>query len=596
VGDLLAFFRTIAIKNQLLLLLLGTMIGIFLLDAVFFNQISRIIYNKNSDYKAEIMTNVESNMIDQIDLINRVSNAISYSDAVQSYLVEEDRLRQYKLFGETTAYLEKMKSIKQGIIDFVLIGTNGSRFNLNYDAQTEATYRMIIEDLLKTGGTGSNASRIGLRSMAHEGTVGKYVVSVAQIRGIQPGTHYGDVIGFFFMLLDPASISSRVEELSQKTTGYFYILDSNNVILASNEVGSIGLKKADLDKKGYIATAKQIPEISFTLLSYLPKDELFKGIDVVRTNSLFLLGLLMAILFMLYLVIARNLVRPLGQLLSFINTMKVKHETMLTERVNLEGYAEINILASKFNQMLDEIALLTTELVDSNSRIYELQLLRKQAEIAFLNSQINPHFLYNTLECIQGIAAARNVEEINRMTAALSRIFRYSIKEKETVEVREELQIVRHYLEIQQIRFEDRFEVELDIDDSLLHLKLKKMLVQPIVENAIFHGLELKLEKGHLWIRVMEQDGNLLIIVQDDGAGIEANKLAELQRLLARAEDGQGTEASKGGIGILNVNRRLKGAYGEPYGLFIESQENLGTKVTLQLPGRGNSDVFRDAG
>lgn len=580
----------------MLLLLLGTMIGVFILAVVFFNQTSRIIYNKNGDFKAEIMTNVESNMIDHIDLINRITSVVSYSDTVQNYLVEEEPLGKFELFKETTAYLGEMKSIKQGIIDFILVGTNGSRFNLDYDAQTELAYREIIEDMLKKGVIGSNSSRIGLRSMKHEGTIGKYVVSAAQIRGIQPAAHYGDVIGYLFILLDPASISSRVEELSQKKTGYFYILDSENVILASNEARSIGLKKKDLLKKGYIVTTKKIPGIGFTLLNYLPKDELFKGIDVVRKNSLFLFGLLIALLVMLYLVIARNLVRPLGQLLSFINDKKVKRETMLTERVNLEGYAEINILAIKFNQMLDEIALLTMEIVDSSARIYELQLLQKETEIAFLNSQINPHFLYNTLECIQGIASARKVDEINRMTAALGRIFRYSISEKQIVEIKEELQIVRNYLEIQQIRFEDRFEVELNIDESLLHLKVKKMLLQPIVENALFHGLELKFEKGHLWIRVMEEEGKLLIIVQDDGAGIEAGKLELLQKLLAGAEVSQGTEAANRGIGILNVNRRLKNAYGEPYGLMIESKENIGTKVTLILPGREVSNVFSDAG
>lgn len=588
-----AFFRKMSLNKQLLCLLFATLIGMIALQTFYFNRLSTLIYDKNSDYTSEIMTNVESSMVDEVDSINRMVSSIAYNDAVQQFYIEDNSLRKYNLTEATGDFLERMKSIKQGVVDFVLIGVNGNTYNLGYNAQQSAKFDSIIDQYLQQQSPSDGIHFIGVRELVYNETMSQYVVAAAPVRGIREGAHYGELIGYYFMILDANSISRQIEDLSKKTTGYFYILDAENQIMASNDTKSIGKQIQDAGD-GYIITKKDIPEVGFTMVSYLPKAELFKGIEIVRIDNFMLFMILMVILFISYQLIARNLVQPLGTLFRFMNTVMLSRQTVFNERVNLEGYMEISILASKFNQMLDEFSMLTTELVDTNSRVYELQLLHKQAEIAFLNSQINPHFLYNTLECIQGIAAARNVGEINTMTAALSRIFRYSIQEKEEVLLREELEVVRHYLEIQQIRFEDRFEVSMDIQESMLNLRVKKMLLQPLVENAVFHGLELKLAKGHLQIRIREtEQGDLMLVVQDDGAGIAPERLAELQQFLAHKGGVLELDRkNKHGIGISNVHHRIQGAYGDPYGLTIESKEHVGTEVTLRLPGRGEPHVF----
>ncbi|THF75710.1 cache domain-containing sensor histidine kinase [Cohnella fermenti] len=585
------------LKNQLLCLLFGTLVGVIALQIIYFNRISSVIYDKNNDYTSEIMANVESGMIDELDALDRIVASVAYNDTVQRFLLESNSLNKYVLYTEMTALLEKMKGIKRGIVDFVLVGENGNSFNLGYDAKVQEHYREVIEQLRSHPMHGTGVQYAGVLQLAYNGTEGMYLLVASPIRGIGQGSHYGDIIGTFFMLLDAGTLSRTIEDISEKTTGYFYILDESRVILASNDTTRIGLT-AEEPGGAFIVTEKTIPGIGFTMVSVLPKNELYGGIEVVRSDIVMLLAILMLVLLIVYLLIARNLVRPLGKLFHFLQAVKRNGETAFNERVELEGYMEIHVLAAKFNQMLDEIGELTGELLDSHSREYELQLLRQQAEIAFLNSQINPHFLYNTLETIQGIAAVRGVREIMTMTSALSGIFRYSIQEQEEVALREELEIVRKYLEIQQIRFEDRFEVAFDIDDSLMGVKVKKMLLQPLIENAVFHGLELMLGKGLLTVRVCEgAEGDLRIAIADNGTGIASDRLEELREsLLWRDAPVEARKQGRNGIGVANVGRRIRGAYGEPYGLTIESEQGAGTTVILRLPGRGGANVFGSAG
>lgn len=589
---MLGILKRRRLKEQLLILAIGTMVAVFLLQFIYYNQISSLIYTKNNEYTSEIMTSIEANIVSKADAIKRVTFAISYNDKVQQYLIEEDPLKSYLLLQDITALLSKMKTIMPGIIDFVIMGTNGHNYNLGYEMQSRGSFSRIANDYLQVQRPSSKAPYMGMEKLSYGGNVANFLVAAAPIRGLNAGNSYGQVIGYYFMLMDGQAISPQIEELSQKTTGYLYILDSKNTIAASNDQPNVGFKLVDvLKKSNYIVSSKDIHQIDFKMVSYLPKNELFKGLNTVRISNIILLVVLMIILLVVYRVIAQTFVKPIITLFQFMNTQKLNQNALSNERVYLDGYVEMNVLASKLNQMLDEIEHLTTDLVDSNIRVYELQLLRKQAEIAFLNSQINPHFLYNTLECIQGIAASRNVLEISKMTSALSRIFRYSIKEKEEVTLREELQIVKHYLEIQQIRFEDRFDVTLDVKEALLESKVKKMILQPIVENAVFYGLELKVEKGHLLIRVYDNDdGDFVIVVKDDGAGIAPNVLTELQKLLARRGGGASDmyENVNIGVGLSNVNQRLKGFYGDPYGVCIESVEGEWTEVTLKLPGGGS--------
>jgi two-component system sensor histidine kinase YesM len=217
------------------------------------------------------------------------------------------------------------------------------------------------------------------------------------------------------------------------------------------------------------------------------------------------------------------------------------------------------------------------------NELYKTKLINKEVQITALKAQINPHFLYNTLETINSIAKIRKVTEISQMTKSLSSMFRYSIKgDQDFVTLREEIDNVKHYMSILNIRHDNKIGFELDIADELFEYKIPKLILQPLVENSILHGIELKKEKGTIYIRSFVEENYLNLIVIDNGLGIPPDKKALLQAQLENAEEMQDHLGK--GIGLLNVKDRLQIYYSERYQFKLESTFGEGTSIILRLP------------
>lgn len=251
-----------------------------------------------------------------------------------------------------------------------------------------------------------------------------------------------------------------------------------------------------------------------------------------------------------------------------------------------------------YQEFVDHIGMLFAKLSPAVERLDGLlerqniiQLSTKQAEFLALQNQINPHFLYNTLEAIRGDALGAGMENIADITEALSVFFRYTITETNNlVTIGEELDNVENYFKIQQYRFGEKLSIEVricDEEENILQMQCPKLSLQPVIENAIFHGLERKREKGRISLLLEIVDENLHISISDNGIGIEEKRLAELNERFERASVGyivEEGEGEKGGIALKNVCRRIKLLFGEQYGLHVDSILGIGTKVTLVLP------------
>ncbi len=222
---------------------------------------------------------------------------------------------------------------------------------------------------------------------------------------------------------------------------------------------------------------------------------------------------------------------------------------------------------------------------------YKAQTLRSQAEVFALQSQINPHFLYNTLDTIRSYALLSDTEDIAAMTESLSTLFRYSISRPgEMATLKEELDNVKNYLLIQQYRFPDKVEYLEDIEDNdILNYRMPILTIQPIVENAIHHGLEMKLGKGYVKLKAFRTDRNITLLISDNGIGMSEGMLEELRKKLEREDEDSTAHSAKGrkkgsGIALINVDKRLKFYYGHQYGLKVRSTLGTGTMVEINLP------------
>lgn len=220
------------------------------------------------------------------------------------------------------------------------------------------------------------------------------------------------------------------------------------------------------------------------------------------------------------------------------------------------------------------------------------ELSLKQAEFNELQSQINPHFLYNTLESIRAEALSENSVQVANMVRSLSSFYRYCIGRYRTlVTFREELENIENYFSIQRYRFGNRFYLNVNIspeNQCCMDLKIIKMSLQPLVENAIYHGLETKFDKGHVTISTELTQSRFIIVVSDDGVGIAPDTLNKINMLLnmnPRDFSSEDTEIGKTiGVGLMNINQRIKMYFGEDYGLIVRSIKDIGTDIEITLP------------
>lgn len=242
------------------------------------------------------------------------------------------------------------------------------------------------------------------------------------------------------------------------------------------------------------------------------------------------------------------------------------------------------------DELISAVRIMVSACLHDITRAHSAQILDKQVQISALQSQINPHFLYNTMESIRGQALTEGSYEIAKMAEALAAYFRYNIDQKgNIVTLLEEINNIQNYILIQEYRFHNKFSssINVDEDDSDIYdYLLPKLTIQPIIENAIHHGLETKGEKGAVSITIKTTQKRLLITVSDDGIGMSLQVLDSVnQKLQGNHASPDGDENTNGtGIALINVNKRIKLIFGDQYGIQVYSTLHRGTDVEIVLP------------
>jgi two-component system sensor histidine kinase YesM len=318
------------------------------------------------------------------------------------------------------------------------------------------------------------------------------------------------------------------------------------------------------------------------LIRIIPEGAIDAGHREVRNGLLVITIILAFVCVLIAILMSRAITRPIRSLMKVM--IAVENEDF-SIRFNAKYKDEIGQLGRVFNSMLTKVEALIHD-------VYFADLRKKDAELTALQAQINPHFIYNTLESIRMTAKVTRNKEIADMVFALGDLLRYSINIKHRIAtVREEVEHLQNYMKLQNHRFDNKFILDLDIPESFYDLRIIKLIFQPIVENCIYHALELVDGKGIVRISCGETDGGIFFCVEDNGAGMSQE---ELNALNSRMNDFSPGEEEAGGVGLRNVNEKIKLYYGDSYGINISSSLGAGTKVTLNLPGRENTLRFSE--
>lgn len=406
-----------------------------------------------------------------------------------------------------------------------------------------------------------------------------YEVSV--YRAINNYYDFNDVLAFERINIDEKYICDIYSKITTVTTEQFFIINQQGEIISSVNKELLG-KKYDMDSgmqriiqngEGYyidreakkIISYYQLPKVKWYVIKVDHQGSIIAQ-ELIRT--VIAMCMLLAIFFALvfHYIQKKRIILPIIKLSKDVSNF---HEGNYEIGTYSNAQDEIGELNNNFIEMAQYIQ-------DLIERVYKSQLREKEAQLRYLQSQINPHFLYNTLDSMRWMAVRSKQYDLAEQIEALSSLFKHALNQgKQMTTVEKEVGHLKDYLIIQKNRFGERIKTTVETDETVLNCKVINLILQPLVENAIVHGLESKIEGGDIHVRVKKEGKELLYIVEDDGVGAEQETI---RRCLTEKQE------SSNALALNNINQRIKCKYGETYGISFYSEIGVGTKVEVKMP------------
>lgn len=366
---------------------------------------------------------------------------------------------------------------------------------------------------------------------------------------------------------------SRVQEFLNAgigENGFMYICDENGTPIIFPEKLDEETALQHIGQKEQLTLTQELRYCGWSVVGVVPRSDLTRSSASIIKTVLIACGLVLALAALATYGMIRRLLRPLDELNEMIGRVGSGD---MTARTQVVEYNEIGTVMLRFNQMVEQVDELLKREVENQNKL-------RLMELTMLHEQIKPHFLYNTLDSVVWMARGGNDEGIIKMTLALTSYLKTSLnKGSDIIPLEKEIEHTASYLYIQSIRYKDRFTYDIVVDPSLHGRIVPKLIVQPLVENAIYHGIKRKREPSHVTIRAWEENGLLHIDIADNGAGMTDERAEELRTAL-RSRDA----TERVGFGVRNVNERIRIMYGEAYTLTFESEEGMGTTFHIVIP------------
>lgn len=405
----------------------------------------------------------------------------------------------------------------------------------------------------------------------------------------------GSLLGIMVISIDLDFINKLNERLGASSKTAFTIVDADDNVIFNNDYTLLNKPFRDVfpfegaspkvlsdrqvvtaNGEDYILIRSKFEQHDWTTYLYMPVDELAVEGNILKRNLMLIVVILVLFAIVSSFYFSNIITRPIKRLM---RNMTLVEQGKFDNLPPVKSNDEIGLLATRFEHM-------SAELKEMVERIYQEQVEKAEAEIRALQAQINPHFLYNTLNSLKWIASMQRSDKIVEMTEALISLLRYSAKtEERLVTVRDELDNIRNYLTIQKVRYFNKISVSYFIEEDVLDSPILKLTIQPIVENAIFHGIADLEEDGLITISAVRNGENEVIItVSDNGKGMNAETVERLRKRM------NGSEGDIGSIGVSNVHNRLQRVFGINYGLQFQSEEGSGTTFIISIPAHSGGE------
>ncbi|MFC4404887.1 cache domain-containing sensor histidine kinase [Gracilibacillus xinjiangensis] len=579
------YYANLRLKYKMVILTLLVLLT-FSIGGLSILQYAFTFYNKEIYRQSAQALQVSTNSIEaELKKLERLSYQIATDTYVQSYLTElansESSYNHYMIGAE----------LRKRLIDIGALSKYIESIQVYDNDNQEYASGIALKNLSK-----ARINEIKSVTKLEEGGV-TWLSPTKEDAAIIVARDIHEYLDFSFAKLGTVGIRVDIDEIvneitsnleDQNTSFLIYDDSENQVFTNENPINNIspgqfhinkqGYQIVEINKERYFLTYSEANDLGWTYMILTPYSNLFKVITQTRT-AVFLTY------FALFLIVIFLGSKFTGTIVNPIESLNRKMEKVQTG--NLDYYdleSETNFTKDEAGQMHENFKKMMNQINYLIAENYKKQLLIKDSEYKTLQAQVNPHFLYNTLESINWSAKIAGEKKISQMAESLGYVLRSSINMKSTlIPLSEEVSIVDHYITIQKYRFEERLYFKKNIPNHLLQLKIPKFILQPIVENAIRYGLQEMVGVCEIILDINEYEGDIKIMISDNGPGMEREYLINLIK---------GEYIPKGtGIGLKNINERIKILFGSDYGLHIESETGKGTNVIITIP-KGANDSY----
>lgn len=565
---------------------------------VFYMVFHSRAFNERGKYEEENLVNMEAYLNSYLEEVDSIAKNVNYNYYLQDYLEtvikEEDdyvdsgigkNMRSYEMSSQ--AFSDTLLS-RADISSIMIFGKKKMLLNRSmYTYQKVALDYSKLDWYAKAVAKPQDAIITGPNRHSFFDTDDEVISLSREVQSYENGTFRGVIL----INLNMNKITEICNSFQEKQENFICIINDKGELVYEQQNGrerfafdekenrqelntALGKTKEScfrLNYRGekYLVTRTDMKTTGWTLVSMVPYKSVMAETMAISGVMILAVAITLIVTLLLLNRILTGVVKPLKKLEKYM--VQVNPDNM-DQRMEILTDDEIGHLSMKFNQMMDRIRNLKEQVIEEqeDKRKYELQALQ---------AQINPHFLYNTLDSIIWMAET-NDSNIVAMTEALAKLFRISLnKGNEEISLERELEHVKNYLIIQSMRYADKFTYEISAEPGVERCRTIKLILQPIVENCIYHGIKKKRGIGKITIRAYRREQNLIIEVSDDGCGMPE----EICRKIL-SDEIESENISGSGIGVKNVNERIQLRFGKKYGLSYSSEEGIGTTVTYVLP------------
>ena len=582
--------RALSLKLRLILLVFIMSIApIGLIGVTAYKKADADIVNKTSLSSLQIVRQMSLTINAKLSSWKQYGDIIAVSEDAQSILKNYDGMDDANKYLSSKKLVRIMKEALKVTLDIqepVLMSNGGGVISMSDSSS-------FINNIAGADEIKKNTKDADGRYVWFTDDVAKkeYKGLIVLSRGIKDLGTFNDTIGSLFLRVDSNYLYSLYNNANLGTGSKVYLLDSKYMVVLSGDKNEVGSRFTDstsrsIDKiyktgstsgtiknveGGYLAAFSVVPESGWTVVALIPNEYMNSLSNDIKHIVIQVVLICILISILIFMVVYRSITFPLWELIRSMRDLK--KGSLKSGKLLDDSRDEVAEVTASYNLMIDEL----------NQQIENIKAKEQQrtlAEFKALQAQINPHFIANTLNNVAWMAKMQKADNIESVVTSMIKLLNSSMgRGPDIITIEEEIENIKSYINIQEYKYIKKIGVNIDFDAEILKYKILKFILQPIVENSMIHGLGPKQGQGFITIKGYADDGDISIIVEDNGVGMTQN---EIDLLLKGEENGSRERFSS--IGLRNVNERIRLAYGEKYGLHIKSQKDVFTSVEIRIP------------